>query len=206
MKSVGIIPAAGMAQRFGGVLKELLPAKDGNAFINHAINQLNFCDVVVIVTNKEKIHSHINSVKGKNILFIEQKNNNDLLGALQSAMIVDLDEYFMIMPDTITDGSIFDNCPVKTNLSLGLFTTNKLGRFGYLECGKVRDKSYNINLPAVAWGALRWSAKVKNLFFLNNKLPDVLNFIMSDSFETWQIGNYYDIANVDEYIEYITAC
>jgi hypothetical protein len=202
--NVGIIPAAGKSERFGGVLKELLPAKDGVPFIVHAVNHLQtVCDVVIVVTNKDKIQSHFVNVKG--VLFIEQQSGLDILGAIQAAMAVKADRYYLIMPDTFIGGCAFDGCQTSRDLSLGVFSTSKVGRFGYIVGDSILDKANDIELPAIAWGVLSWNNGICDLFFSESSLSSVLSRAMISGFETWNIGEYYDIANIAEYTNYLST-
>jgi hypothetical protein len=202
--NVGIIPAAGKSTRFGGVLKELLPAKDGTPFIVHAVNHLRpVCDIVVVVTNKDKIQSHAVNIGG--VFFVVQQSNLDILGAVQAAMSVKADRYYLIMPDTFISGIAFDGCQNSSNLSLGTFSTNKVGRFGYIVGNSIQDKSNDVELPAIAWGVLSWSDSLRGLFFSSKSLSDALNSAILGGFEIWSIGDYYDIADVGEYSKYLST-
>ena len=200
---IGIIPAAGKAERFGGILKELLPARDGVSFINHAADRLRLiCDLIIIVTNKDKAQSHIQNVK--DALFIEQDNNLNLLGAVQSALKIEAERYYFTMPDTYMRNDIFIDTPLVNGLSLGIFETRKPERFGCLVDGLIVDKSHSINAPANAWGVLSWGWAWRDNFFYADNFTDVINGIIKKAgFSTWNIGEYSDMATVKDYIEYM---
>lgn len=200
---IGIIPAAGKAERFGGVLKELLPARDGISFINHAADRLRpVCDLVVIVTNKDKAQSHIQSVK--DVIFIEQDNSLNLLGAVQSALKIEAERYYFTMPDTYMRNDVFTDTPIMVGLSLGIFETYKPVRFGCLVDGLIIDKSPDIQSPANAWGVLSWGQEWRGNFFYADNFTNAINGVMKNGgFATWSIGNYSDMASVNDYIEYL---
>jgi len=202
-KSIGIIPAAGQAQRFGGVQKELLPSNDGIVFMNHAVIRLSrVCDIVIVVTNKDKVQSHMEKVK--NVLYVEQNNSNDLLGAVQSALKVEAMRYHFTMPDTVINDDVFVNAPLCDGLSLGLFETSTPERFGCLVDGVIYDKNSEVFSPANAWGVLTWSAKNNNIFYESDNFCDALNkCIQINGYKTWNIKKYYDIGSIKNYIEYL---
>lgn len=201
--NIGIIPAAGRAVRFGGILKELLPAKDGISFINHAANKLRgICDFIVVVTNAEKIQNHMQNLK--DVVFIEQDNNLNLLGAVQTALQIKAERYFFTMPDTITDQKIFSGISLHEYLTIGIFKTYKPNRFGCLIDGSIVDKDANISVPALAWGALSWTNQVCNMFFNQTNFTNALNAIIKNhSYSSWEITEYYDMATIKDYMQFI---
>lgn len=202
-KSIGIIPAAGQAKRFGGIVKELLPVKDGLSLLHHAYIRLQkVCDLVICVTNKDKVHIHMKELK--DVLFIEQNNNIDILGAIQSGMRIQAERYYFTMPDTYIRDDVFTNTPLYGGLSIGLFETLKPERFGCLQDSIIYDKNKDIHLPSQAWGVLSWKNQHRDLFLDGINLPCVLNSIINNSgLETWNIGEYYDMATIQDYIEYL---
>lgn len=201
---VGIIPAAGKAERFGGIFKELLPARDGVSFINHAVDRLRLvCDLVVVVTNKDKAQSHIQNIKG--VIFIEQDNELNLLGAVQSALKIEAERYFFTMPDTYMRRDVFIDAPLM-GLSLGIFQTYNPERFGCLVDGLIIDKSPHIESPAPAWGVLSWRGEWRSNFFYTDNFTNAINgIIKATGVSTWDIGYYSDMATVKDYIEYMTG-
>lgn len=203
-KSIGIIPAAGRASRFDGILKELLPAQDGASLINHAYRRLRKrCDLIVVVTNGQKVQHHMTSVKG--VLFVEQGNQNDLLGAIQAVMTIPAERYCLTMPDTYIKPSAFDGMP-EAALSIGTFQTDKPERFGCLVNGFVYDKQAGLKCPATAWGALSWSGSTHDTFYRSATLTEALNSIIDQhGYSTWDIGNYHDMATVADYVNYMRA-
>ena len=82
---VGIIPAAGQALRFGGVIKELLRLPDGRTLLEHAVERLAHCDRIVVVSNADKVDKHIPKLEGKAGVVIQQ--GNEMWGAIQTAMV-----------------------------------------------------------------------------------------------------------------------
>lgn len=202
-KAVGIIPAAGKAERFGGILKECLPASDGISLINHAANKLrDICDFIIVITNKDKIQNHMQDLK--NVVFIEQNNNLNLLGAVQTALQIKADRYYFTMPDTFTEKNIFSHISLAEDLTIGIFQTYKPERFGCLVDGIIVDKKINDAIPAIAWGALSWSRHACAGFCNQINFTNALNFIIKNySYSMWNINNYYDMATIKDYMEFI---
>lgn len=204
IKAIGIISAAGKAERFGGVSKELLPAKDGFSLISHAYKRLQpVCDLVIVVTNKDKVRDHIKELE--DVYFVEQTNQLDILGAIQSGMKkIKAERYYFTMPDTFLRDDVFIDMPLGDGFSIGLFETLKPEKFGCLVDKVVYDKSSDVPSPAQAWGVLSWNGMIQDLFFENPDLPLVLNnAIKKYGFEYWDIGEYYDMATIHDYIEYL---
>jgi hypothetical protein len=203
--TIGIIPAAGKASRFGGILKEMLPAHDGVSLITHAYKRLRaHCDLIVVVTNTDKVQHHMTAIKG--VVFVEQQKQTDLIGAVQAAMEVKASRYLFTMPDTYASETAFDNLPDSV-LSLGLFLTHKPERFGCLVDGVVYDKKPSTPSPAMAWGALSWQSETKDIWLTSPTLTDGLNSIIAKhGYSTWEMGDYYDMASMRDYADYIQTC
>jgi hypothetical protein len=203
--TIGIIPAAGKASRFGGILKEMLPAHDGVSLISHAYKRLKrHCDLIVVVTNTDKVQHHMTALKG--VAFVEQQKQTDLIGAVQAAMEIRAKRYLFTMPDTYASETAFDNMP-QSFLSLGLFLTHKPERFGCLVDKAIYDKQATTPSPAMAWGALSWECSARDIWLNAPTLTDGLNNIIAQhGYSTWDIGDYYDMASMRDYADYIQTC
>lgn len=199
---LGIIPAAGKATRFGGIVKELLPLPDGRSLLEHAVSRLSFCDRVVVVTNHRKTEAHKRVLDDDIIL--QDQIGYELWGAIQTVyQTFDADRYYMTMPDTWIDPSAFDEVP-NNSFALGYFFTMTPERFGVLKDGYVVDKDEEATRPAQAWGALAWDRHVCEIW--DERKPEnytqAINLALSNvDWGTWQIGRYYDCANMQRYME-----
>ena len=202
-RRIGVIPAAGKAIRFGRIPKELLPLPDGRALIDHAVDRLQFCDRIVLVTSDEKLPFH-QAIAGDRVTIVCQEGN-EMFGAWMTACsLYKGDRYYMTMPDTYIDGSAFEGCPEAIEFALGLFDTYEPHRFGVLAEGGVRDKWDNAPVPAKAWGALMWSRKVYEEWAADKRLWDytkAINNALHYGLNTWNIGKYFDCADAGRYGE-----
>ena len=199
---VGIIPAAGKAARFGGLYKELLPLPDGKSMIEHAVDRLKFCDRIVVITNCHKFHLH-QELLGDRVILLNQQGY-ELWGAIRTAYNhFDADRYYFTMPDTYMRDDVFLNMP-DASFSFGYFMTNEPERFGVFQDGKVTDKFGDAVIPAMAWGVLSWAKHISDMW--NDKrvesYTDAINLAIAlDDWDKWPIGDYYDCANMQRYME-----
>lgn len=200
--NVGIIPAAGRAERFGGTMKDLLPL-GGQALINRTYGILKKrCDQIAIVSNIERVEYHAKTI-GPEAIFLLQKNTHaDIYGAMYAAITYTLaDYYFFSMPDTVIPLDAFDNAP-ECDFALGTFETTKPERFGCIRDGQVVNKNQFLTPPQTAWGVLVWSDAVAQRWREN---PDftytqAINMAMTVfGFQTFPLEYYYDISNEEEY-------
>ena len=199
---IGIIPAAGKATRFGGLYKELLPLPDGRSLLEHAMDRLRFCDHIVIITNPEKADMHL-AVVGKRAS-LQLQVGDEMWGAIKTAYNThDADRYCMTMPDTYVKDDVFKYM-VGNSFGMGLFKTDEPERFGILQDGWVTDKFKDAAKPANAWGVLSWAKHVCDIWNdtkVNNYTSAINTAITAVDYGTWNIGEYYDCADMQRYME-----
>ena len=199
---VGIIPAAGRAERFGGVTKDLLPLPDGRPLLAHAVERLSFCDRVVVVSNAFKAPLHRVHAQGR--VTITRQRGSGMWGAIKSAMnAYEADQYYMTMPDTWMQPDCFAGVP-DCDFAYGYFLTNTPERFGVLHGRRFVDKPKAVATPAVAWAVLTWSKRIRNLW--NDLQPvdytEAINLAIEESKGChWVVGPYFDCANMSRYME-----
>lgn len=197
---VGIIPAAGQALRFGGVIKELLPLPDGRTLLEHAVDRLCHCDRIVVVSNASKVDKHIPKLLGKAGVVIQQ--GNEMWGAIQTAMVTyDADQYYLTMPDTWMMRRAFEGVP-EVDFGYGYFITERPERFGCLMGNRFEDKPQFAYTPAVAWGVLTWSKHAKRMWLTKrpSDYTEAINFAIEQYNHThWSIGPYFDCASIEDY-------
>lgn len=201
---IGIVPAAGKAERFGGILKELLPAHNGKSFLCHAINRLPV-DMIVLITNPIKVRQHMIDI-GQDAVYVMQKGDG-LWGAILTALEFDADEYYFTMPDTMISDKAFNKAP-EGHLVFGTFETGQPERFGCIVDEKIIDKPEGLEGNQKAWGIFRFSYEVADLW-REVKLEDytaALNLAIDlYGLKTWDIGKYHDNANIQEYLYYMAG-
>lgn len=198
--TVGILPAAGKAERFGGVLKEELPYR-GASFLEHAYNRLP-CDDVVVVTNKEKIQSHAN-ILGDKAIYLIQHGGQDMWSAMVTGMHIDADTYFMTMPDTYLPKESMFGLP-KCAFQMGLFETTRPARFGCFHNGMIINKSSAVPAPARAWGVLVWTKIVKEFWFsmpIHDYTDAINKAIVKFGSRAFALDYYHDLASIDDYTD-----
>ena len=204
-RKVGIIPAAGMASRFRGVLKELLPLPDERILLQHAIDRLWFCNDVIVVSNPLKLELHKLACTDKARVILQE--GREIWGAIKTGLAYGRgDHYYMTMADTWMKANAFDSCPHKP-INMGYFQTNEPERFGVIS-DRVIDKPKDMKPPVIAWGVVTWSNEVRGLWEQIDPptFPAAINTAM-DLYETglWSIGHYYDCANAESYYKLWSA-
>lgn len=201
---VGIIPAGGKATRFGGIYKECLPLPGGGTLLEKAVERLDFCDKIVVISNPEKMSLHAQILGDRADIAVQIRP--ELWGAVMSGWLnYEAERYYMTMPDTYTEGNSFGNEP-DCEFGLGCFETNEPERFGVFKNGTVVDKDGSIAKPAQAWGVLSWDASVCRLWL--EKQPadytEAINQALAwKRWKTWSLGKYFDCANAERYFELI---
>jgi len=200
--TVGIVPAAGRAERFGGLLKELLPWGDSSLLGNTVQALQVYCDNVIVLTRPEKIMQHAQALDGYGVTFVLQEGYS-LLAGLQS-ITWDSDYYLFAMPDTVFPFFAFPRGFDKGVFQIGLFSTTEGHRFGVFE-EQIDDKNPdNKGLHRYAWGLLGWpfaGMKVIRETYVKEH-TDAFNLaIETVGFETFIMDYYHDFADLDQYKE-----
>ena len=201
-ESVGIIPAAGKAQRFGGIHKELLPLKS-SSLVEEAIARVEHTDAVVLVTNTDKIRNHA-QLLGDRVTYLVQSMGGDIWGAILTAIrAMPAKRYYFTMPDTYMPRESLRKPPTG-DFGMWTFQTNTPERFGCIVDGFVRNKETGLQTPALAWGALTWTDAVRDLW-LEREIPtytDAFNLALG-AFPsgTAKLGFYHDVSCLMDYLE-----
>jgi hypothetical protein len=203
MDRLGIIPAAGRATRFQGVMKEMLPTPIG-PLILHACASMRVAKVndILIVTNAEKIGALAGLLPG--CLFAIQRGSKDAWSAIVESFRFDAGRYFYAMPDTIIPPDVFDRV-YYYDFMLGLFDCVQPSKFGVLRGNQIIDKQEG-NLPCQAWGVAVWSCNVVN--FWRSHIDEIethtqaFNMAMDKfGFDTFKLDYYYDCGTFEDYRE-----
>jgi hypothetical protein len=200
---LGIIPAAGKAERFGGILKELMPTLDGNTFLTHAMTRLSYaCAQMVVITTPEKIAEHARELNYY-AFYAVQSGNRDIYSAIKTALEFEADFYVFTMPDTLMPFDSFKGCTF-SDFELGLHFTDKPERYGMLRDGRIVNKEPGE--AGMAWGVISWSRAVAE-YWLSQSIDnytDAINLAIAKfGLKTWDLEYYYDNASMHDYIEYI---
>lgn len=209
---IGLIPAAGTAERWGGYLKELLPVRNGVWLIDNCIETLKNagCTRFIIVTNSDKI-----ATISRHIARNHQIDVAYVLGGVtmwdsicNALAYCQLDRVIMSMPDTIVDIARPEEL-LSHPITFGTFHTKEPGRYSvFLDNGTFKKSN---DLPArsyLAWGVVSWSPGVTN-FFKRNTYTD-FDTAFNDAmkycgYSFTPMYSYYDIARFDDYVAYLEA-
>ncbi len=193
---IGIIPAAGTANRFNGIYKELLPVSDNRSIIDYTVNAMldGKADQIIVVTSTRKIAA-LSEYKPE-LLYTIQTEGGDIFGAMLAGIKYNADEYIFGMPDTIYSIGTF-NRALDCDFMLGTFSTDQPLRFGMLRENKIVNKQPGDN--GEAWGVLIWSAKVAQYWRDNaariNTYTQAINEAMSKfGYSTFKLKFYYDVS------------
>lgn len=196
---LGIIPAAGKAERFGGYPKELLLGPDGQALLLRTYKTMKSCDAVVVITRPDRVAMHMEILP--DAIFLQQRGF-DLWGAVKTALKLWAVDYVMAMPDTFYPDSVFER-PSEDNLILGLFETDTPERFGVYSDHQIQDKDETLKgTTQKAWGVLMWNDDIAEVWRNNHysSFDKALNKILKyGRHSTFNMDYYFDTATFSDY-------
>ncbi len=208
---VVIIPAAGKAVRFGGILKELLPITDTETSLRRTVENALIgmdADEVRIITSIDKIHDHIRHINElyplANISYRMQTIGLDLWGAILTG-ISNNKPGGLLLADTVT--YIQPDMEITAPLVFGTFETRQPERFSVLYDNTIITKKHlEDNQSYKAWGCIMWDAQVAQ--FLSQLDVDHYDDAFRDAialfgYATFDLPYYYDLGNFKAYKEYL---
>ena len=209
MKTLGIVPAAGRAERFGGIIKELLPYGE-ESLMRRTIRVLKTggADLIVILTNPEKIHMHVQDTHSiGNLCYVIQQGDTLLDGIM--SITLEADRYLFAMPDTLLPEKCFGYISGRDSFYLGLFNTTEGDRFGMWSGETIWDKNRaNKGKKTMAWGVVAWPKAAMYLWRKNNYFSHTEAFnhaIKTFGAETGELESYHDFTNFEEYKNALSA-
>ena len=202
--NIGIIPAGGKAERFGGTMKDLLPVAGGRALIRRTYDILKrHCDDIVVVSNPTRIQAHVHTLGSDVIYLMTDSSREDIFAGIYAAINhVPADRYYFSMPDTVISENSFDNVP-DCDFALGVFETRSPQRFGVIQDGKVINKNPHLRPPCQAWGVLVWSGAVAESWkHQPMTYTQAINQAMAQfGYQTFPLQYYRDISNEEDYFQ-----
>jgi hypothetical protein len=205
---IGIIPARGLASRFGGLPKELLPLSDNDCGLTRCVWYMQAADAkeVVVLTTHAKVGMYRMALKELPCVCLDcGEAGRGLWRDLLDVAKYPADWYLFGMPDTVFPSDAFTverDHPVMT----GTFLTDHPERFGMLHGNRIVDKQPGE--PGYAWGVWIWSAEAME--YLIGALAgyqdhtQAINALL-DKFgvKTFPLEYYYDFATFADYREYL---
>lgn len=215
-KIVGIIPAGGKSERFGGIFKELLPISDTDCGLSRCISSMRAggAQAVVVYTNKYKVDAQRTYLENvgliDNVLFVTIPAEG-LWEVLSTS--IEVDRYLFAMPDTLYPAHIFEQVDDDKLVTAFTFNTDEPKRFGvFLDDDEIVDKKalYARQAGYTAWGAWAFSQEAMDYLrvVLRKKedLTEGLNELMKVyPAEKFHMPFYYDFASFEDYKEYLCS-
>lgn len=205
---LGVLPAAGQADRWGGYPKELLPISNDHTFLSRSVGllQSSGCDQVLVVTNPTKIHLHAYHLRDWQGVQFAIQQGDEMWGAMKTAITVPADEYLFMMPDTYVSDPPFP--PLERGaFGLGVFLTEEPERFGVIRDGHVVNKAPS-DKPGLAWGVLAWNHAVANRWRerqLHSYTQAINDAIDEFGYVTWKLDYYFDVGSMSHYTEFLLS-
>lgn len=208
IERLGIIPAAGKANRFDGILKEMLPLHDCVTPLKHSLNAMQAAkaDAVLLITNREKLMTHANHLHQWRVYYAVQLEHSDIWGAICESLPIHGRMNYFAMPDTYYPVNVFGGCV--DHFCINWFETNMPERFGVLTEQGIINKMALGTGKYKAWGTLAWSSEVAQFWMRNiDRIKDYTTAfnmaIDTFGFSLKKMDFYYDMATMDDYRELI---
>ena len=198
---LGIVPAGGVAFRFGGVMKELLPIRDGETLLTRCVDAMSFCDATLVLTTPVKVQAHIEALAAfQNIVFAMSMPT--LWDSIKLALKLDADRYYFAMPDTLFPSEALRE-DFTEPLAFGVFETYSPERFGVFVNGVICDKE---NVPGKAWGTVMWDRRVAEYWrgqSYQNHTDAWNDATRNFGYNIEQMDYYYDFASMQDWKEWL---
>ena len=216
---VGVLPAAGMATRMGGLPKFLLPVLgDSSALLDrHVSEMLKVVSQVVIPTRPENasLLGRYGDQPGVTVICMTTATMSETV--LRVNQVVRADAYVLGMPDTYFHGEspyrrLVAALAGQTDLALALWRIrpSQRGKLGQIELNEgtrvtsSQDKDSACEYPW-SWGAIAYSESILSL--LNPGSPHI-GYIIQPAVDASKSviglpmsGEYYDCGSATEYRE-----
>src|SRR3990167_11355542 len=142
---LGIIPAGGRADRFGGVFKELLPAGEATLLSRTlGVLRAGAANPIVVLTMPDKAAAHMRSLDGLHGVCLMQ-SHEVLFKSILRACEIHAPWYLFAMPDTLLPEETFYR-KLEGDFMLGLFKTSEPERFGVWTGTGIHDTDLSLKI------------------------------------------------------------
>jgi len=210
MTRLGIIPAGGRAERFGGAFKELLPAGEATLLSRTlGVLRAGAANPIVVLTIPDKAAAHMRSLDGIHGVCLMQ-SHEVLFKSILRACEIPASWYLFAMPDTLLPEETFYR-KLEGDFMLGLFKTAEPERFGVVSIGElnmptgINDKDLSLKgTTQWAWGVAAWSRRVVDFWMSLGEAARnhtvAFNLAMTRfGCSTFELPFYYDMASWSDY-------
>jgi len=184
VNKLGIIPAAGKADRFGGVLKEMLPIAEGVTPLRRTVSIMRQagCDAILLITNKDKLQMHMQHLEKEKVFYVIQSGGKDIWGAITESLSLYGERNIFAMPDTYYPPDIFNDF-FGADFNLGCFETEMPERYGVVLGDRIVNKQKLEPGRYKAWGVLGWTDKVAKSWLKNMDLIETYTHALNMAME-----------------------
>ena len=204
---IGIVPAAGLATRWGYYPKFLLPCGDREWLLDRTIKAMPADKIIVVYgddTGPEIAH-HLGrqGLTDNIVLRPNDRMDLDFFGSILAGIEDYADYYYFGMPDTYWPLDVFPKMGER-GITLGVHYTENSQRYGMIRDGIVINKQ--LGEPGMAWGLLGWNTEVRDLW-LHSRLEnytDAINLAMQEcKTQIVPMDYYYDMASFSDYVDFL---
>ena len=204
MTRLGIVPAGGRAERFGGAFKELLPAGEATLLSRTlGVLRAGAANPIVVLTTPDKAAAHMRSLGGLHGVCLMQ-SHEVLFKSILQACEIPASWYLFAMPDTLLPEETFYR-KLEGDFMLGLFKTAEPERFGVWGGTGINDKDLRLKgTTQWAWGVAAWSRRVVDFWMSLGEVARnhtvAFNLAMTRfGCGTFELPFYYDMASWSDY-------
>lgn len=201
-----VIPAAGLATRFGGVRKELLPLSEapGDTPLARAVAKGLALGAVTVVTSLANVHAHARALADQPVSLVVRSDGTDDLWCSIQAGMGDGDGG-LILPDTVWEGHIPRT--LDAAVVFGVFPTMESERYSVIRAGRIVTKQPDTRRQS-AWGCVFWRREAAALWHRESfaTYDAAFQAAMTLGYSTFAISAYHDFASFAAYREWIRQC
>jgi len=204
VNSVGIIPAGGRAQRFNGVLKELLPVGE-ESLMRRTVGVLRggAATSIIVLSAPDKVAAHMRGLEGLHGIYFVQ-SDEVLFKSILRACEIPASWYLFAMPDTFLPEDAFYR-KLDDDFVLGIFKTDRPEKFGVCIGTGINDKDESLKgTTQWAWGVAAWSHRIRDFWLARagtiQNHTEAFNLAMTRfGWRSFHLAYYHDVASWLDY-------
>lgn len=192
-----IIPAAGIASRFGGVRKELLPLSDapGDCALRRQVWRGLAVGRVRVVTSTANAPAHAAALADMPVdLRVRSTGADDMW----RTVLAGIDGAGgLLLADTVWSGAL--PSAAVAPIVFGVFETDEPERYSVIRDGRIVTKQHGP--PALAWGCVLWQAETA-AWWQETAFPsydEAFEAAMDAGWATFPIRDYHDLGSFNAY-------